>query len=174
MLCKCDCGQEVTSGKATRPNLYVNREHRDADRSRIASLSRAAKDSTKSIPIESFAEALLTLKATKGLTWGQMAVMAGRTPSHLSALVIPGHKKTILKATAEDILRRINGEHLSPTPLQVRQYNARMQKLYREQRAETLKIKKTEDRHVKLTALSLRLGASSNESAQDEQAQCGL
>lgn len=164
--CQCGCGHEAGIGAQNRPRKYVNDAHRNADRARLVAESRAAAEAAITIDIESFSIAIMTIKETKGLTWRQMSQLSGRTISHISSLGKPKNKKQrIRRDTAEDILRRLNGEHLQPTPYQVRQYDERLKKLQREQRSETVKNKKNEERSAKLEQLSLRLGTGSDQSS---------
>lgn len=160
--CQCGCGLEAPLGAQNRPRKYFDNEHRNADRARLVASSRAAAEVDSTIDMESFSAAILEIKRAKGLTWKQMSYLSGRTLSHISSLgTNTGRKKRIQRDTAEDILRRLNGEHLSPTPYQVRQYDEQMKKLQREQRAATLKKKKAEERNVKLDRLTLLLGSDS-------------
>lgn len=120
------------------------------------------------IPREDFARVLLAFKEEHGYSWSQLGRMCGRSTSHISTL---GSKYTgaakIKKSVADDIMRRLNGEHLTPTKMQVRQYDERQKRLQREQRSETLKRRKLEERLARINELSIRLGAGPLEPPQN-------
>lgn len=159
MIC-LSCGGITTPGAGNRPRKYCNSDCRNADRARLVAVTRAAKEAPNTIDMETFSAAIMEIKTSKNYTWRQMSVLSGRTMSHIATLgCSTGRKKSIQKDTAEDILRRLNGEHLSPTPFQVRQYQSQLQKHQREHRAETLKQRKKDERTIKLENLSLRLGS---------------
>lgn len=117
-------------------------------------------DSVEWISREDFARILLEFKERNGYSWSQLGRMCGRTTSHISTLGSKyGGAAKIKKSAADDIMRRLNGEHLHPTKMQVRQYDEKQKRLQREQRSETLKQRKIEERLDKINALTLRLGA---------------
>lgn len=101
--------------------------------------------SAEYISAQAFSSTLKEIKAQKGLTWGQMGELAGRSPGTMSAFA---HQKRdfVLKSTADDVLRRLSGEPLPPTPRQAAEYTAMERKTQTGQRSETLRSKKLGER----------------------------
>lgn len=108
------------------------------------------------ISAQAFSTALKEVKAHRGLTWREMADLAGRSPGTMSAFA--HHKRqNVLKETADDILRRLSGEPLPPTSRQTAEYTAMARKTQTDQRSETLKSKKLDERKAAVAELRTKL-----------------
>lgn len=104
------------------------------------------------IPVGPFASTLKEVKAQRGLSWAELAAECGRTRGTITSYVY-GNRTVVTKETAEDILRRLAGEHLPPTSHQTREYTVAARKTQTDQRSETLQSKKLDKRKAAIAEL---------------------
>jgi len=109
------------------------------------------------IPAEDFKNLILQVKADKGLTWAEMADLAGRTVGTMVSYA-HGRKVWVSQRVADDILQRLAGANLPPTRLQQVKYTQLRRKDQSEQRAETLQTRKLDERKGAIAELRKSLG----------------
>jgi len=105
-----------------------------------------------------FAALLKKLKEGHGLTWAQMADRTGRAPGTLKSYAF-GKRTWVSQKVADDILQRLAGVALPPTPRQQAVYTQLRRKDQSEQRSETLSSRKLGDRKAQVEQLRSKLSA---------------
>lgn len=104
------------------------------------------------ISADTFSESLKRIKDQKGVSWTDLAMECGRTRGAITSYAY-GTRQSVMKSTADDILRRLAGEKLPPTRLQVKEYTVAARKTQTEQRSETLQSKKLDQRKASVAEL---------------------
>lgn len=126
--CACGCGEPVTMGK-TGPKKYVNNQHHIWVKNHTAmACKRADQQIEDGIPIEKFRVAIKQLRAQKQLTTPELAEQGGQQLGWLNYYLYSKKPKTIGRATAEDFLRRLNGQGLPATKYQQNQAKKSLKK----------------------------------------------
>lgn len=108
------------------------------------------------VDAEDFKKTLLTVKASKGLSWAEMGTLAGRARGTLISYAY-GEKKLVSKMVAQDILKRLNGEPMPPTQLQRAEYTKQTKKVQADQRADSLRARKLAEKRTKVAELQIRI-----------------
>lgn len=109
------------------------------------------------VDAQTFKKLLLKVKEDKGYTWKQMAERVGRSRGCIESYAY-GKKGYISKDVADDILKRLSGEALAPTPRQAAEYSTLKHKDQIAHRNDTLKANRQNERKVKLARLRESLG----------------
>lgn len=125
-------------------------------REKLAAYHRTKAE--ENVSMEAFVVAIMKFKEANNLTWAQMDARAGRSPGVLNSYRWGG-RKYVSRAVAEDILGRLNGHSKAPTRLQQAEYTDKARKDQANQRAETLRDNKLQERKAKVAELRKSLGA---------------
>lgn len=152
--CGC-CGEEFETTSHMR-KYAPGHTPSHSDRARTVSRRKTEEQ----IPAKEFHQTLLRIKAEQGMTWEQMADKTGRTLGSISSYSRKS-AKWVSREHAEELLLRLSGAPLPPTPLQEAKYTALRRKDQSEQRAVTLSSNKLDDRKASVAALRVKLGSLS-------------
>jgi hypothetical protein len=146
--CKC-CGEvfESVNKRRYKPEHLPSR----SERSRLV----ASRTAEKEIPAESFKKLLLAIKEEQGLSWSELAHKAGRSRGCMNDYMY--RTDYVTKKAADDIVKRLTGVPMPPTPRQAVEYAALKQKSQLELRTDSLKAGRYIDRKAKIDNLRTKL-----------------
>lgn len=150
--CGCGCG-EMFTGNHSRKYAEGHAPSK-ADCGRMK-LPRNLDDY---VDADVFNLLIKRIKNEQNLTWEDVAWKTGRKMGTISSFGRSG-KKWVSKDLADDMLKRLAGTAKVPTPRQEKEYTALRRKDQSEQRSETLKGQKLEDRKAAVADLKRKLGS---------------
>lgn len=149
--CACGCG-EMFTGNHTRKYAYGHSPSK-ADCGRM----KLPRNLDQYVEADVFNLLIHRIKDEQGLTWEDVAWKTGRKLGTISSFGRSG-KQWVSKDLADDMITRLAGTAKVPTPRQEKEYTALRRKDQSEQRSETLKGQKLEDRKAKVAKLREQLG----------------
>lgn len=117
-FCECGCGETVRMNSRGIPNRFagVNHQSRVNDMAQLSSRGKEeAAARNGDVPVQKFREVVLRLKEQRGLTWAELADMAGVSVKTLRSAVYVPNKKYVTREWATAFFQRASGMAVTPS-----------------------------------------------------------